>query len=382
MTVRSRVLTSIRDIPSPQWDACAAGQTGHINPFVSHAFLSSLEDSGSATAQTGWAAQHIVVEDDEKVVGTAPCYLKSHSYGEYVFDHGWADAFHRAGGKYYPKLQVSVPFTPVSGPRLLSGSAEVRKALVQNLKSHCDPVNASSVHVTFASHQDESSLAGSDWLKREDIQFHWTNEGYSTFADFLASLSSSKRKAIRKERESFAKSGVTFEWHTGASLNEQHWDAFFDFYEDTGARKWGTPYLNRLFFSLIHDRMADQILLVLAKRNNSYIAGALNFIGNDTLYGRNWGCCENLPFLHFEVCYYQAIEFAIQHRLKTVEAGAQGEHKLSRGYLPVKTTSFHHLRHQGLARAVADYLEHERRAVAENATILNEHSPFRQTQGD
>jgi predicted N-acyltransferase len=323
-----------------------------------------------------------VHEEDGKVTGVVPCYLKSHSQGEYVFDHAWADAFQRAGGRYYPKLQVSVPFTPVTGPRILSDMTEVRDSLAGNLETHCVTANASSVHVTFASEADVSTLSNRGWLRREDIQFHWRNTGFATFSDFLASLSSSKRKNIRKERESFARSGISFEWLTGSSLKEHHWDHFFAFYTDTGSRKWGSPYLNRLFFSLMNDRMADQILLVMAKRNGHYIAGALNFIGHDTLYGRNWGCLESHPFLHFEVCYYQAIDFAISRGLKVVEAGAQGEHKLARGYLPVKTSSFHHFRHKGLARAVADYLVQEREAVDESKSILNEHSPFKNSAGD
>jgi uncharacterized protein len=382
MTTSCRVVSTIRDVSATDWDRCASAQDGNLNPFVSFAFLSSLEDSGCTVALKGWAAQHLVLEEQGQVTGTMPCYLKSHSQGEYVFDHGWADAFHRAGGRYYPKLQVSVPFTPVTGPRILAGDDEARALLVDQLQSHCADANASSAHVTFASAQDVTALTKNGWLHREDIQFHWTNKGHSSFTEFLGALSSSKRKNIRKERESFARSGITFEWHTGASLTESHWDHFFAFYNDTGSRKWGSPYLNRLFFSLINDRMADQILLVMAKRNGHYIAGALNFIGQDTLFGRNWGCLESHPFLHFEVCYYQAIDFAIARGLKTVEAGAQGEHKLARGYLPVKTSSFHFFRHKGLAKAVADYLVQEREAVDENQSILSEHSPFKQSAGD
>jgi uncharacterized protein len=382
MTTSCRVASTIRDVSASDWDRCASAQNGILNPFVSYAFLASLEDSGCATALKGWAGQHLVLEESGRVIGVVPCYLKSHSQGEYVFDHGWADAFHRAGGRYYPKLQVSAPFTPVTGPRILAESSDTRALLVEQLQRHCANANASSVHVTFASALDEAALSKSGWLQREDIQFHWTNKGHSSFIDFLGALSSSKRKNIRKERESFARSGITFELHTGSSLTETHWDHFFAFYNDTGNRKWGSPYLNRLFFSLISDRMADSILLVMAKRNGQYIAGALNFIGADTLYGRNWGCLESHPFLHFEVCYYQAIDFAILHGLKTVEAGAQGEHKLARGYLPVKTSSFHFFRHKGLARAVEDYLVHEREAVDENKSILSEHSPFKHSAGD
>jgi uncharacterized protein len=374
MTMTLRSLSSLKEISALEWDECAKSSGEPYNPFTSHAFLLALEASGSATLKTGWAAQHLVLEEAGKITGVAPCYLKSHSMGEYVFDHAWADAYSRAGGRYYPKLQVSVPFTPATGPRLLAATPERRNALAQGLIALCQQHKASSVHITFTSDKEASE---SDWLHRDDIQFHWINQDYKTFDDFLAALSSSKRKNMRKERKVVADAGISFEHITGDDLSEGHWDHFYEFYMDTGSRKWGQPYLTRKFFSLIHASMKKDILLILAKRDGNIIAGALNFIGGDALYGRNWGCAENHPCLHFETCYYQAIEFAITKGLKRVEAGAQGEHKLARGYVPVKTHSLHYLAHPGLSRAVADYLEHERRAIDENQQALAEHTPFR-----
>ena len=375
MTLTLHSIGSLADISADDWNGCAATAGQPYNPFVSHAFLWALEKSGSATAKAGWKAQHLVLKDNDKIVGVAPNYLKSHSMGEYVFDHGWADAYHRAGGHYYPKLQISVPFTPATGPRLLAGTPELRKVLADGLIELCAELKASSAHITFC---DEKLAAESTWLKRNDIQFHWLNQGYTTFDDFLASLSSAKRKNMRKERRQVDQAGISFLRLTGNELREQHWDSFYEFYMDTGSRKWGQPYLTPKFFHLIHETMKDDILLILAQRQGRTIAGALNFIGGDALYGRNWGCIENHPCLHFETCYYQAIDFAIEQKLSRVEAGAQGEHKLARGYVPVKTTSLHYLAHAGLARAVADYLEHERRAIDENQHELAEHTPFRQ----
>jgi uncharacterized protein len=380
MAGQLRSLSSLKHIKADVWDALANPKGQPFNPFVSHAFLSSLEDSGSATARTGWAASHLILEDGDKVFGLVPCYLKNNSMGEYVFDHGWADAFTRAGGNYYPKLQISVPFTPATGPRLLAADVHKPK-LLKGLEAAAQQLGASSAHITFLPEADWSS-APPNWLNRQDIQFHWHNQEFKTFADFLASLSSSKRKNIRREREAVAARGITFELLTGSDLTENHWDHFFGFYMDTGARKWGRPYLTREFFSLVNDRMAEHTLLILAKRDGKIIAGALNFIGSDTLFGRNWGAVEDHPFLHFETCYYQAIDFAIARGLKVVEAGAQGEHKLARGYLPVKTHSLHHIAHKGLARAVADYLEHERAAIEENQQVLQEHSPFKNVESE
>jgi predicted N-acyltransferase len=381
MSLKARILTSLADIPAGDWDAVANSDAARFNPFVSHAFLWALEKSGSATAKTGWAARHVVIEDGGKVVAAAPCYLKSHSKGEYVFDHGWADAFARAGGRYYPKLQVAVPFSPVVAPKLLAQEAPLRALLAEHLVALGKIEKASSVHVTFSSENDAETLREKpQWLERHDIQFHWHNAGYASFDDFLAALASSKRKNIRKERAAVRESGIAFQVLTGDDIKAHHWDAFWEFYMDTGSRKWGQPYLTRQFFALMHDTMRQHILLVMACRGSKPIAGALNFIGGDTLFGRNWGCVENLPFLHFETCYYQAIDFAIARGLKVIEAGAQGEHKLARGYVPVKTVSFHHFAHPGLARAVADYLQGERQAIAEGQETLAAHAPFRHVE--
>ncbi len=352
------------------------------NPFVSKSFLSSLEDSGCVDRRTGWLARHLRLDaPDGTLIGAVPCYLKSHSQGEYVFDHGWADAFERAGGQYYPKLQVAVPFTPATGPRLLVGDGRdpqaVHAALAEGLKAMTQQLGVSSAHVTFAPEAEVTALADAGFLHRTDQQFHFFNEGYGGYDDFLAALSSRKRKTLKRERRDALASGIEIDWLTGSDLTEAVWDDFYAFYVDTGSRKWGRPYLNRTFFSLIGERMADDVLLVMAKRDGRYIAGAINFIGGDTLYGRNWGCIEDHPFLHFEVCYHQAIDFAIERRLKVVEAGAQGEHKLARGYQPVTTHSAHYIAHPGLRRAVADYLDRERREVEEIGDYLDERTPFR-----
>lgn len=352
------------------------------NPFVSHAFLSSVEDSGCAVRETGWLGQHLALRaEDGTLLGAVPAYLKSHSQGEYVFDHGWADAFERAGGRYYPKLQISVPFTPARGPRLLVRTGvephAVRQALAEGIKTLTDRLGISSAHVTFAADEDIAALREAGFLMRTDQQFHFFNRGYGNYEDFLETLASRKRKTLRKERRTALENGIEIDWLTGRDLTEAVWDDFFTFYMDTGSRKWGRPYLNRRFFSLIGERMPDDILLVMARRGGRYIAGAINFIGSDTLYGRNWGCIEDHPFLHFEVCYHQAMEFAIARGLSTVEAGAQGEHKLARGYEPVITRSAHHIPHPGLRRAVADYLESEREDVAQFNRILANHTPFR-----
>jgi uncharacterized protein len=374
MPLTLRTLHSLSDIPSRVWDAqCDTAK----HPFLSHAFLSALEESASAISKTGWQPSHLVVEENKQIVGVAPCYVKSHSQGEYVFDHGWANAFQNAGGSYYPKLQMSVPFTPVTGPRLLAPTQEHKKALADGVIALCENNGISSVHMTFAGSDETELLKEPAWLLRQDIQFHWHNDGYTSFDDFLQHLSSAKRKNLRKERKTVADMGITFEHLTGPALTETHWDHFFTFYMDTGSRKWGRPYLTRKFFSLIGERMPSAIVLIMAKRAGRYIAGALNFRGTETLFGRNWGCIENHPCLHFETCYYQAQDFAITNSLKTVEAGAQGEHKLARGYVPVVTESLHYLSHPGLRRAVADYLKSERQAVRTDSAVLAEHAPFR-----
>ncbi|TKT76955.1 GNAT family N-acetyltransferase [Aquamicrobium sp. LC103] len=352
------------------------------NPFISYDFLKTLEDSGCTGRGAGWLGQHLRLEGPGgALIGAVPCYLKTHSQGEYVFDHGWADAFERAGGSYYPKLQVSVPFTPATGPRLLTGrtgdAAAVRAALAEGLKALNERLGTSSVHVTFAEAEEIRSLEAAGFLHRTDQQFHFGNPGYSCYDDFLSTLASRKRKALKKERREALADGIGIDWLTGSDLTEAVWDDFFAFYMDTGGRKWGRPYLNREFFSLIGERMKDDILLVMARRAGRYVAGAINFIGSDTLYGRNWGCIEDHPYLHFEVCYHQAIDFAISRGLRTVEAGAQGEHKLARGYMPVTTHSAHFIAHPGLRRAVADYLERERRDIEAVGDYLEEHGPFR-----
>ncbi|MDR3499152.1 MAG: GNAT family N-acetyltransferase [Parvibaculum sp.] len=381
-----KVAQGLGAVDAVQWDACANPPGEPANPFLSHAFLSALEDSGSATRRTGWAPYHLLLEDGVgALAGCVPMYLKSHSRGEYVFDHGWADAFERAGGSYYPKLQISVPFTPATGPRLLTKPGPGRIAAEEQLLAGAIEVarrtGVSSLHVTFLPEDQWKRLGAHGLLQRTDQQFHWTNRGYKTFDDFLSDLSSRKRKMIRKERERAVENGVTVEWVTGADLTEDHWDAFYAFYMDTGSRKWGSPYLTREFFSLVNERMPDETLLVMAKREGRYVAGALNFIGGDALYGRNWGAVEHHPFLHFECCYYQAIDFAIARGLARVEAGAQGEHKLARGYLPARTYSAHWIANASFREAVAEYLERERQHVDSDIQLLGEYSPFRHDAG-
>ncbi len=385
-TYRIRIAQSFADIPAERWaqlSGAARGLAGAAyNPFVSHAYLSALEESGSATADTGWLGQHLLLEqEDGTLLGALPAYLKNHSQGEYVFDHGWADAFERAGGHYYPKLQASVPFTPATGPRLLHRAdldpAPIRQALAAGLKELTRRHGISSAHVTFVPVDEIPTLEDAGFLHRTDQQFHFQNCGYGSHDDFLQTLASRKRKALKKERRSALENGIEIDWLTGRDLSEDIWDQFFAFYMDTGGRKWGRPYLTRRFYSLIGERMADDVLLVMARRGGRYVAGAINFIGGDALFGRHWGCIEDHPYLHFEVCYHQAIDFAIARGLARVEAGAQGEHKLARGYMPATTHSAHYISHAGLRRAVADYLERERRDVAETGEWLAEHGPFR-----
>ncbi len=380
---------SISQISAEDWDACANpavesdGSKRDYNPFVSHAFFAALEVSNSACPRTGWGPRHLIARRDGAIAGIVPCYLKSHSQGEYVFDRGWADAYERAGGHYYPKLQASVPFTPATGPRLLirpgSDEARVSAALAGGLVGLCDATEASSVHVTFAREREWTFLAENGFLQRTDQQFHWRNEGYDTFEDFLATLASRHRKAIRRERRDALANGITIHVLTGSELTEEIWDAFFEFYMETGSRKWGRPYLTRSFYSLIGENMSKNVALIMARRDDRWIAGAINFIGSDTLFGRHWGAIEHHPFLHFEVCYYQAIDFAIRHRLKTVEAGAQGEHKIARGYLPQTTYSAHYIVNSALRHAVRDYLKRERQYVAEAGRELTDAGPFRKT---
>lgn len=377
-----RVHGSMSMIDRSAWDACANPVASRHNPFLSHDFLKALEESGCTAAETGWLPQHIVAEDRSgRVVGAMPLYLKSHSQGEYVFDHGWANAFEQAGGNYYPKLQSSVPFTPVTGARMLVAPGEdterIEAALLNGAIELVRQHDLSSFHVTFLPGESWRRHGGGVILQRTDQQFHWLNNGYGSFDDFLDALASRKRKALKKERREAVSAGITFEHIVGADITEAHWDAFFEFYQDTGSRKWGRPYLNREFFSMLGKVMADRVLLIMAKRDGRVIAGALNMIGGDTLYGRYWGAVEYHPYLHFETCYYQAIDYAIAHGLERVEAGAQGEHKLARGYMPHPTYSLHYIAHPGLRRAVAAYLDQERQAVAHEVDILSEMGPFR-----
>ena len=371
--VIARIAPGVASLPAGDWDACA----GDANPFVGHTFLSLLEESGSATARAGWQPIPVVVDgDDGAPAAIAPAYAKSHSQGEYVFDHAWADAWERAGGSYYPKLQVAVPFTPVPGPRLLLRDAAAAPALIAALEAVTDQHGLSSAHASFVVPEQAPLFEAAGWLIRRGTQFHWRNRGYACFDDFLDQLSSRKRKAIRRERAT-ALDGLTVRHVTGSDLSEADWDAFWAFYQDTGARKWGRPYLTRAFFSLLGERMADRVLLILAERDGVPIAGALNLIGADTLYGRYWGCTEDVPFLHFELCYYQAIDAAIARGLSTIEAGAQGEHKLARGYEPAATWSAHYIPDPGFRRAVAEFLTREREAIEADAAFLGDMTPFR-----
>jgi len=382
-----RVVTSLSDVARDDWDACANPPGEPYNPFLSHDFLWSLEESGSATRKTGWLGQHMVLDGpDGRPVAIMPCYLKSHSQGEYVFDYGWADAFERAGGRYYPKLQAAVPFTPVTGRRLLvrpgEDAARNRQLLAAAGATLAGKLGVSSLHVTFAIAEEQAVMADLGYLARDHQQFHFVNNGYRDFDDFLASLASRKRKSIKRERRDALAGGLEVVHLTGSDLTEDAWDSFFTFYMDTGSRKWGRPYLNRRFYSLIGERMADRILLMFALRHGKPIAGALNFIGSDTLYGRYWGTTADQPFLHFELCYYQAIEWGIAHGKKAVEAGAQGEHKLARGYRPTTTYSAHWIADPGFRSAVADYLGRERHEVARDQEALADYLPFRQNAPD
>ncbi len=388
-----RIAKALADVDAAAWDSCAnppdsahdpadEAQKERFNPFISYAFLNACETSGSAIARTGWSPMHVLVEDSAgALVACAPCYMKTHSMGEYVFDYAWADAYERAGGRYYPKMQVSAPFTPAQGRRLLvrpgEGADNARAALIAGLKAVRAKTGASSIHITFPLKSECDALEDADFMSRTGKQFHFFNRGYKTFDDYLADLASRKRKVVKRERRDALASDIEIHRLTGADITEEHWDAFFHFYVDTGSRKWGQPYLTRAFFSDIGATMADRILLVMARRNGKWIAGAINFIGDDALYGRNWGAVEHHPFLHFEVCYYQAIEFAIERGLSRVEAGAQGEHKLARGYAPVTTWSSHFLADKGFARAVVGFLQQEREAISDAIEVYGEHVPFR-----
>ena len=399
--LRVLAVGSIGQVSAAEWDACAnpmpyvansenaiaaslpaEDQENVYNPFISHDFLAALEDSGSVGERSGWQVQHLIVKAaDGALLATAPCYVKSHSRGEYVFDRGWAEAYERAGGDYYPKLQVAVPFTPATGRRLLAKAGPhadiARQTLAAGLIELCRVDEASGVHVTFATEAECKLLGEHGFLRRTDQQFHWENSGYSTFDEFLAALSARKRKTIRRERRDALANGITVHWLTGSELTEEAWDAFFDFYMETGSRKWGRPYLTRAFYSLAGEKMRDRIVLIMAKRAGRWIAGAINFIGSHTLFGRHWGAIEHHPFLHFELCYYQAIDFAIAHKLATVEAGAQGEHKIARGYMPRTTHSAHYIADPALRRAIAEYLVRERAYIAEAGAEMAAMAPYR-----
>jgi predicted N-acyltransferase len=366
-------LRGIDEIAAAEWDALAPAG----NPFVGHAFLSTLEDSGSATGDTGWQPLHAVLRDGDRAVAAAPLYAKGHSYGEYVFDHGWADAYRRVGGRYYPKLQVAVPFTPVPGPRLL-GDPRHRATLAAALVKSTDQVGLSSLHVTFCTPEEAEALRAAGCLVRRGIQYHWANRGYATFDDFLAELRSAKRKMIRRERREVGDAGIEMEVLHGPNLTRRHMEEFFPFYLATVDKRWGSAYLTAEFFSTLADRLAERVVLVTARRNGELVAAALNLLGADTLYGRLWGCLEDFRFLHFEACYYQAIEFAIAHGLARVEAGAQGTHKLQRGYAPVWTWSAHWIRDPGLREGVRRFLIQETRELESHIGHLAEMLPYRE----
>ena len=369
----ARMAPSVGAFDADAWDALLpAGD----NPFVRHAFLTALEDSGSVGEGSGWLPAPLVIERDGQLLAALPSYLKGHSQGEYVFDHSWADAYERAGGRYYPKLQIAAPFTPATGPRLLLSDPGLAPALLQVAESFCEQNRLSSAHATFVEPDQQAAFEQAGWLPRDDIQFHWRNQGFERFDDFLATLASRKRRTLRKERAR-AQEAVTIRRLRGAEIKPEHWDAFWVFYQDTGARKWGSPYLTREAFDLFHERMGDALLLVLAFLDGVPVAGALNFYGGEALYGRYWGCTRDIPFLHFELCYYQAIDAAIEAGLSRVEAGAQGGHKLARGYEPVVTRSAHYIRDPGFREAVEDFLERERSGVERDSEILSERTPFR-----
>jgi hypothetical protein len=375
-----KVHAAIAEIPAVAWDACA----GDGNPSVSHAFLNALEESGSTTSRTGWMPQHLsIAGPDGAIAGVVPLYAKTHSYGEYIFDYGWADAYERAGGRYYPKLLSAAPFTPIPGPRLMlraSAPSETRAHLIAAMIELAKRQRISSVHVNFPDRADMDALAEAGFLQRLGQQFHWANEGYRDFDDFLAALNSRKRKAVKKERREALAPGLEIEVLTGSDLKPRHWDAFYEFYLATSDRKWGSAYLNRRFFALIGERMPEKIVLVMARSGANYVAGAFNLLGKNTIYGRNWGSYGDYKFLHFECCYYQAIEFAITHGLKRVEAGAQGPHKIQRGYLPAPTYSAHWIPDPAFRRAVAQFLTRERDMVAHKMDGLSDFSPFRREE--
>ncbi|PLW77298.1 GNAT family N-acetyltransferase [Cohaesibacter celericrescens] len=378
------IIHSIREIGEAAWNACLGDTLSptKANPFLSYAFLEALELSGCVCEQTGWLPHHMALRDETaQTLAVLPLYLKSHSQGEYVFDHAWADALERSGGQYYPKLQSAIPFTPVNAPKVLARKginlSTALAAMANGMQQLCERYPISSSHLTFLPEDQKSEFEKQGFLVRRDQQFHWVNEDYESYDDFLAQLSSRKRKNIRKERKTAQKHGLIIRHKQGSDITEADWDAFYDFYMDTGARKWGRPYLNRAFFSLIGERLADKILLIMAYDNDTPVAGALNFIGGDTLYGRYWGTVGDYPCLHFELCYHQAIDWAIAHKMLCVEAGAQGEHKLARGYIPQTTWSAHWIAHPAFREAIDDYLQRERQAAEAEQDFLTTLSPFK-----
>ncbi|MDG1709429.1 MAG: GNAT family N-acetyltransferase [Emcibacteraceae bacterium] len=372
--MKSRVIDNINDISANDWDHSASDSN---NPFCSHGFLSALEESGCVNAETGWHPQHIVLEDDKNIIGVMPLYLKNHSQGEYVFDHGWANAYQQAGGHYYPKLQCSIPFSPVTGHRLLAKSSQNKKLLLEASINHAKQLGISSLHFTFIENDDFDVMTSFGLLHRQDQQFHWINNGHRGFNDFLETLSSRKRKNINKERRTALENGIEVEWIKAGDIKDHHWDHYYDFYVNTANKKWGRPYLNREFFSLLSKYIPENLLLIMAKNGERYIAGALNLIGADTLYGRYWGATEYHKCLHFELCYYQAIEFAIKNKLSKVEAGAQGDHKIARGYIPMATNSMHWIENPSLEDAIKKFLVQERKAVKREIDYLSEFTPFK-----
>ena len=380
--MKIEILSSIHAINQEDWDSCALQKKTGLNPFCSYGFLSALEESGCAIAETGWLAQHIIVRNEqERICAIMPLYLKSHSQGEYVFDHSWANAFENAGGKYYPKLQCSIPFSPVTGPRLMvhpdAPEMETKLLLVEGAVTLAKKLGISSLHFTFLAKEDGDVMASNQFLIRQDQQFHWLNNGYLSFNQFLEALSSRKRKNIIKERRCALQNDIEIETVKADEISEDHWDHYFEFYLNTANRKWGRPYLNREFFSLLSQKIPDNLVLIMAKRNDQYIAGALNLIGHDTLFGRYWGATEHHKFLHFEVCYYQAIEFAIHNKLEKVEAGAQGDHKLARGYVPVVTQSAHWISNPSFREAIDNFLKQERSMVQQDIEYLENFTPFK-----
>jgi predicted N-acyltransferase len=377
-TLTATIVDATSKVDAEVWNALWSASDPHANPFMDHAFFLALEKSGSATRRTGWSPRHVLLQDGDRAVGLMPMFEKTHSQGEYVFDHGWANAFEQAGGSYYPKLQVSVPFTPVTAPKLLTASPDpaLKRALLTAAATYAGQRDISSIHATFVPEGEAKLAADENWLYRTDTQYHWHNAGFGSFDDYLTTMSSRHRKVTKRERRD-AVEGLTVRWLTGSDLTEGVWDAFFDFYQDTGNRKWGRPYLNRAFFSLLGEAMADRVVLMFAYDGNRPIAGTLSMLGKDALYGRYWGAAVEVPFLHFELCYYQAIDFAIEHQLATVEAGAQGEHKLARGYAPSTTRSVHWIGHPGLRNAIDRFLMQERAAVVREQEALADLTPFK-----